>query len=340
MMSSPTEMTEARTERTEDDELDLLTIGRCGVDVYPFQTGIGLEDVTSFGKFLGGSPTNVAVAAARQGARSAVITEVGDDPFGRFVCREMKRLGVSDRFVARNEDYNTPVTFCEIFPPDDFPLYFYRQPKAPDLELTVSNIPIGAVRSARIFWFSVTGLSAEPSRTAHHFALDLRKGSRWTIADLDYRPMFWQDEEIASREVGRALGKANVAIGNKEECRIAVGETEPDRAADALLDRGVDIAVVKQGPLGTLAKTGQERIVMPVTPVEVCNGLGAGDAFGGSFCHALLEGFDLARAVQYASTAGAIVASRLECSTAMPTTEEIERVIAEHPDIRPVIEKR
>ena len=122
MMSSPTEMTQARTARTEDDELDLLTIGRCGVDVYPFQTGIGLEDVTSFGKFLGGSPTNVAVAAARQGARSAVITEVGDDPFGRFVCREMKRLGVSDRFVARNEDYNTPVTFCEIFPPDDFPL--------------------------------------------------------------------------------------------------------------------------------------------------------------------------------------------------------------------------
>ncbi|MFC2624852.1 MAG: PfkB family carbohydrate kinase, partial [Propionibacterium acidifaciens] len=233
-----------------------------------------------------------------------------------------------------------PGDLCEIFPPDDFPLYFYRQPKAPDLELTASNIPIRAVRAARIFWFSVTGLSAEPSRSAHHFALDLRKGSKWTIADLDYRPMFWQDEEIASREVGRALGKANVAIGNKEECRIAVGETEPDRAADALLDRGVDIAVVKQGPLGTLAKTRQERIVMPVTPVEVCNGLGAGDAFGGSFCHALLAGLDLARAVQYASTAGAIVASRLECSTAMPTTTEIERVIAEHPDIRPVIEKR
>lgn len=325
---------------TGNDELDLLTIGRSGVDVYPFQTGVGLEDVTSFGKFLGGSPTNVAVAAARHGALSAVVTAVGDDPFGRFVRREMRRLGVRDDYVVCNEDYNTPVTFCEIFPPDNFPLYFYRQPKAPDLELTVSDVPLEAVRRARIFWFSVTGLSVEPSRRAHHVALDVRGRARWTIADLDYRPMFWQDEETASREVGRALEKVTVAIGNKEECRIAVGETEPDRAADALLDRGVEIAVVKQGPLGTLAKTSSERVVMPVTPVKVCNGLGAGDAFGGAFCQALLAGRDIARAVQFASTAGAIVASRLECSTAMPTTAEVEQVIAEHPTVQPVVEKR
>ncbi|SYZ32180.1 5-dehydro-2-deoxygluconokinase [Propionibacterium australiense] len=325
---------------TDNDDLDLLTIGRSGVDLYPFQTGIGLEDVTSFGKFLGGSPTNVAVAAARQGARSAVITAVGDDPFGRFICREMRRLGVCDDFVVRNAEYSTPVTFCEIFPPDDFPLYFYRQPKAPDLELTESDIPLDAVRRARIFWFTVTGLSVEPSRSAHHAALGARERGQWTIADLDYRPMFWEDEQTATREVERVLGKVNVAIGNKEECRIAVGETEPDRAADALLDRGVEMAIVKQGPLGTLAKTRTERIVMPVTPVEVCNGLGAGDAFGGAFCHAILEGFDLAGAVQFASTAGAIVASRLECSTAMPTADEIERVIGAHPDIQPVIENR
>lgn len=330
----------SQADAESDEQLDLLTIGRSGIDVYPFQTGIGLEDVTSFGKFLGGSPTNVAVAAARQGVRSAVITAVGDDPFGRFIRREMGRLGVSDRFVVRNEDYSTPVTFCEIFPPDDFPLYFYRQPKAPDLELTESDIPVEAVREARIFWFSVTGLSVEPSRSAHHFALEARGREQCTIADLDYRPMFWQDEETATQQVGRILDKVSVAIGNKEECRIAVGETEPDRAADALLDRGVDIAIVKQGPLGTLAKTRTERILMPVTPVEVCNGLGAGDAFGGSFCHALLEGFDLAGAVQFASTAGAIVASRLECSTAMPSTQEIERFIAERPDIRPITEKR
>ncbi len=329
--------------------LDLLTIGRSGVDIYPLQTGVGLEDVTSFGKFLGGSPTNVAVAASRMRERCAVITGVGDDPFGRFVRREMRRLGVSDQYVVVNENFNTPVTFCEIFPPDDFPLYFYREPSAPDLELRPQDIPADAVRDARVFWLSVTGLSVEPSRTAHHAALDLRAAAsaavagdapRWTIADLDYRATFWEDEATAHAEVERILTKVDVAIGNKDECRIAVGETEPDRAADALLDRGVEIAVVKQGPLGTLAKTRDQRIVVPVTPVEVCNGLGAGDAFGGSFCHALLQGWDLPRAVQYASTAGAIVAGRLECSTAMPTEFEVEHLIGKHPEAVPQVEER
>ena len=121
--------------------LDVLTIGRCGVDIYPLQIGVGLEDVESFGKFLGGSPTNVAVAASRYRHRSAVVTGVGDDPFGRFVCAEMRRLGVYDDYVVTKPEFNTPVTFCEIFPPDDFPLYFYREPSAPDLELTEDDIP-------------------------------------------------------------------------------------------------------------------------------------------------------------------------------------------------------
>jgi 5-dehydro-2-deoxygluconokinase len=101
---------------------DVITMGRVGVDLYPLQIGVGLEDVTSFGKFLGGSATNVAVAAARHGRRTAVITRTGDDPFGRFVRREVRRLGVDDRYVSTVPDLPTPVTFCEIFPPDDFPL--------------------------------------------------------------------------------------------------------------------------------------------------------------------------------------------------------------------------
>ncbi len=324
--------------------LDLLAIGRSGVDIYPLQIGVGLEDVTSFGKFLGGSPTNVAVAASRMREHSAVITGVGDDPFGRFVRREMRRLGVSDQYVVTNKNFNTPVTFCEIFPPDNFPLYFYREPSAPDLELRAEDIPIDAVRLARVFWISVTGLCAEPSRHAHHAALDARaaattqagtgeSGLRWTIVDLDYRASFWQDEAIARSQVERVLPQVDVAIGNTEECRIAVGETQPDRAADALLERGVQIAVVKQGPQGTLAKTRDERIVVPVIPVQVCNGLGAGDAFGGSFCHALLQGWDLGKSVRFASAAGAIVAARLECSTAMPTEFEVDHLLAQRPQI-------
>ena len=290
----------------DTDRLDVLTIGRCGIDIYPLQVGVGLEDVESFGKFLGGSPTNVAVAAARYGHRSAVVTGVGNDPFGRFVRTEMRRLGVDDRHVVTKAAYNTPVTFCEIFPPDDFPLYFYREPSAPDLELTWEDLPLEAIRDASIFWISVTGLSKEPSRSAHHAALGTRDRRRFTIADLDYRPMFWKDKETAHREVSKILPKVTVAIGNREECEVAVGERDPERAADALL-----------------AKTRTERVEMPVTSVETKNGLGAGDAFGGAICHGLLSGWSLEKTIFAASTAGAIVSSRLECSTAMPTEPEL-----------------
>lgn len=318
-------------------QIEVVTIGRSGVDIYPLQTGVGLEEVSTFGKFLGGSPTNVAVATARMGHTAASITGVGDDPFGRFVRSEMVRLGVADEFVVVNSNFNTPVTFCEIFPPDDFPLYFYREPSAPDLQLRPSDIPEDVVRNANVFLFSGTGLSVEPSRSAHHHALNVRNKQGWTIADLDYRPMFWEDEETASREIGASLESVNVAVGNREECWIAVGEKEPDRAADALLERGVEIAIVKQGPKGTLAKTKEERIEVPVTAVETVNGLGAGDSFAGSLSHALIMGWDIPKAIQFASTAGAIVVSRLECSTAMPREEEVFDLIEKTPQANPIV---
>lgn len=310
--------------------LDVLTIGRCGVDIYPLQQGVGLEDVETFGKFLGGSPTNVAVAAARYGHGSAVITGVGNDPFGRFVRTEMRRLGVADDFVVIRPAYNTPVTFCELFPPDRFPLYFYREPSAPDLEMTIQDMPMEAIAGASIFWVSATGLSKEPSRAAHHAALDARGRRPFTIIDLDYREMFWDSRQAAHREVSAALPKVTVAIGNRQECEVAVGQSDPDRAADALLEAGIELAIVKQGREGTLAKTRTERVEMPATLVETRNGLGAGDAFGGAVCHGLLSGWPLDKTIFAASTAGAIVSSRLECSTAMPTRAELLDLMREH----------
>jgi 5-dehydro-2-deoxygluconokinase len=309
-------------------DVEVVTIGRSGVDIYPLQTGVGLEDVETFGKFLGGSPTNVAIAAARLGHSAAVLTGVGDDSFGRFVRREMVRLGVTDDFVITSPDFATPVTFCEIFPPDNFPLYFYRQPSAPDMQLRVTDMPLDVIRAAKLFWMSVTGLSQEPSRSAHHAALAARDRSPNTVLDLDYRPMFWSSAPEATEQVHKCLGQFTVAVGNRQECEVAVGETEPDRAADALLEAGVEIAIVKQGPHGTLAKTRDERVVVAPFPIDVVNGLGAGDAFGGTVCHGLLSGWSLQRIIAGASAAGAIVASRLECSTAMPTAEEVEAVLA------------
>jgi 5-dehydro-2-deoxygluconokinase len=305
-------------------------MGRSGVDVYPLQVGVGLEDVETFGKYLGGSAANVSVAAARLGHRVALVTGVGEDPFGRFVRRALRDLGVDDSLVVLDPQHPTPVTFCEVFPPDDFPLYFYRKPVAPDLQLHPEDLDLDAVRGAELFWATVTGLSEEPSRSAHHAAWEARGRRRHTVLDLDYRPMFWASPEEARTEVRRALEHVTVAVGNREECEVATGETDPDRAADALLDAGLELAVVKQGPRGVLGKTRTERVVVPPTPVEVVNGLGAGDAFGGSLIDGLLTGLPLEQTLRNANAAGAIVASRLECSTAMPTAAEVAAHVAAH----------
>lgn len=307
---------------------DLVAMGRTGVDIYPLQHGVGLEHVRTFEKFLGGSATNVAVAAARYGQQVALITRTGRDPFGRFVRMEAERLGVDPTFITDGDGPPTPVTFCEVFPPDDFPLYFYRYPTAPDLQIEASDLPLGAIRTAGVYWSTVTGLSQEPSRTAHFAAWKERGRRAHTILDLDYRPMFWEDPTEASAQVSAALSHVTVAVGNREECEVAVGETEPQRAADALLERGLELAIVKQGPKGVLAATADERVEVPPFPVEVVNGLGAGDAFGGALVHGLLRGWDLRRTFEFANVAGAIVASRLECSTAMPDENEVERAIA------------
>ncbi|GII30007.1 5-dehydro-2-deoxygluconokinase [Planotetraspora mira] len=307
---------------------DLVAMGRVGVDIYPLDSGVGLEDVERFGKFLGGSATNVSVAAARYGRRSAIITRTGRDPFGRYVHRALRDFGVDDTFVTEVDGPPTPVTFCEIFPPDDFPLYFYRYPTAPDLMIEADELPLDAIRDASVYWATVTGLSQEPSRAAHFAAWEARGRRSHTVLDLDYRPMFWPDRAEAAAQVGRALDHVTVAVGNREECEVAVGETDPQRAADALLERGVELAIVKQGPKGVLAATADERVEVPPFPVTVVNGLGAGDAFGGALVHGLRGEWDLHRILQFANVAGAIVASKLECSSAMPYEAEVEAVLA------------
>ncbi len=307
---------------------DLVAMGRTGVDIYPLQRGVGLGDVSTFQKFLGGSATNVSVAAARHGRRVALVTRTGRDPFGAYVAAEAERLGVDPAFIEPVDGPPTPVTFCELFPPDDFPLWFYRYPTAPDLLITPESLPLGAIRDARIYWSTVTGLSQEPSRSAHFAAWEARARATHSVLDLDYRPMFWSDAAEARVQVAKALEHVTVAVGNREECEVAVGETDPQRAADALLDRGLQLAIVKQGPKGVLAATREERVEVPPFPVDVVNGLGAGDAFGGALVHGLLAGWPLEEVLRFANVAGAIVASRLECSTAMPTEDEVRERLA------------
>lgn len=310
------------------EPFDVLTMGRIGVDIYPNQIGVSLRNVRSFGKYLGGSPTNVAVAAARYGRRSAVITRTGADSFGQFLHDALRELGVDDRYVTAVPGLPTPVTFCEIFPPDDFPLYFYREPKAPDLEIASRELDFDAIRAARVFWVTGTGLAQEPSRTALLDALEARAKRGITILDLDYRPMFWSSREEARTWISTCLPYVTVAVGNLDECETAVGTRDPAAAARAMLDCGVSTAVVKLGPRGVFADDGVSSVELEPVPVEIVNGLGAGDAFGGAMCHGLLAGWDLFRLMRFSNAAGAIVASKVACADAMPDAAAVEALLA------------
>jgi 5-dehydro-2-deoxygluconokinase len=312
--------------------LEVITMGRISADIYPEQAGVGLEDVTSFRKFLGGTATNVAVAAARYGHRCAVITRVGEDPFGRYVRKALASYGVSDMYVTEVPGIPTPVTFCEIFPPDHFPIYFYRFPTAPDLQIRAGELDFDAIRDAGVFWVTVTGLCQEPSRSATLAALEARGRRGITVLDLDWRPAFWASPEQAAPLVRAALTRATVAVGNQEECRVAVGTGEPAAAAAALRGLGITLAVVKQGPAGVLAADDAGLVQVPPVPVQVVNGLGAGDAFGGALCHGLLRGWETGRIMRFANAAGAIVAGQLACSDAMPAEHEVQRRLEEAGD--------
>jgi 5-dehydro-2-deoxygluconokinase len=302
-------------------------MGRVGVDLYPEQGGVPLAEVRTFAKSLGGSPTNVAVGAARLGHRSAVITKVGDDPFGPYVRRALRGFGVDDRFVGTHPTLRTPVVFAELDPPESPSILFYREPKAPDMELSEDELDLDAIRSAHVFWTSGTGLSEEPSRTATLAALAARDRAPITIHDLDYRPTFWPSPEEAGELQRRALERATVAVGNQEEVTVAVGEGEPEEQAARLLELGLVLAVVKLGGDGVLGAIGDGFVRVPPVPVRVVCALGAGDAFGAALCHGLLEGWDLEHTLRFANAAGAYVAGQLACADAMPNEEQVLTVM-------------
>ena len=299
-------------------------MGRVGVDLYPRQIGVPLAEVETFAKSLGGSATNVAVAAARLGRRSAVITKVGDDPFGPYVRGALRGFGVDDTYVGTHPTLRTPVVFCEIHPPDHFPLLFYREPQAPDMTIEPHELDLDAIRAARVFWTTGTGLSAEPSRAATLAALHAREGGI-TVHDLDHRSAFWSDESEAGHWARAALRHATVAVGNQDEVAVAVRTRDPYAASAHLLELGVEVAVVKRGPEGVLARTHEELIEVPSVPVDVVCGLGAGDAFGGALVHGLLAEWPLERTIRLANAAGAYVAARLACADAMPALDDILR---------------
>jgi 5-dehydro-2-deoxygluconokinase len=307
---------------------DVVTMGRIGIDLYPEQSGVPLAEVTSFRRFLGGSPTNVAVGAARLGRSSAVVTRVGSDGFGDFAIAALEGYGVSAEWVGRDPVLHTPIAFAELFPPDHFPLTFYREPAAPDSLISREDLDLGAIAAAGILWVSGGSLATEPARGAVVAAVTARSGAS-TVLDLDYRPALWPDPGVMRAAVADLLPRVRVVVGNESEFSAAFGQEDPSAAVEAALAHGVELAVLKRGPLGVslFCADGSRSHVDPIEVDVVC-GLGAGDAFGAALCHGLLSGWTGDRLAAFANAAGAIVASRLACSDAMPTVSEVEDLLA------------
>jgi 5-dehydro-2-deoxygluconokinase len=304
--------------------LEALTIGRVGVDLYPEQSGVPLAKVQTFAKSLGGTATNVAVAAARLGRKTAVLTKVGPDGFGDYVRDALTGFGVSPAHVGTSPDLLTPVVFCALDPPEDPPLLFYRLPTAPDLTLTSQDVPWDVVADVPVLWVTGTGVSIEPARGTQRKILEARGRRDHTVLDMDYRPMFWSDVDAAREQISWMLDHVTVAVGNRTEAEVAVGTSDPDEAARRILDRGVSLVMIKKGADGVLVATADGSWTVPPHPIEVVCGLGAGDAFGGALVHGLLSGWEPVRIASFANVAGAIVAGRLACADAMPFENEIE----------------
>ena len=322
-----------RTSVTERQDIEALVLGRVGADLYPLQHETPLEEVRTFERFVGGCAGNVATGLARLGVRTAIVSAVGDDGHGRFVRSFLDAEGVDTRWLATHPTLRTALAFCEVWPPDDFPTTFYRLPTCPDWELRLDQLPLDAIRGTRLLYATGTGLAREPSRTATLGALAERSAGRGepssdgsgplvTILDLDWKPVLWDEPTAFPTLVRRALPSVDIVLGGVSEFAGAA-LVPPDSLAF-----GPWVAVLKRGPDGVRVFRRDATEDVPGLPVPVTNGLGAGDAFAAAFGAALLAGLDVPAAARRANAAGAIVATRLSCSAAMPRPQEIDALLA------------
>jgi 5-dehydro-2-deoxygluconokinase len=291
--------------------IQAVVMGRVGIDLYPNEQETPLAEVRTFTRFVGGFAGNVATGLARLGVPCAIVSRVGDEGHGEFVRAWLAGEGVDVSFLATDPYWLTPPTFCEVWPPDRFPITFYRRPTAPDWQLSPEDFDAEQVAAATLLYATGTGLAQSPSRETTLAALRAHRGT--TIFDLDWRPTLWEDRGEYPALAAEAVAAADVVIGNEEEVEAAQVEAPT--------------LVLKRGERGATVYEAGEVTDVPGFPVDVVNGLGAGDAFAAALGQALLQGSALVEAVHRGTVAGAIVASRLACSEAMPRLEELEAAL-------------
>ena len=325
-----------------DTTLDLITLGRCGVDFYSQQIGARLEDATSFAKYLGGSSTNIAACAARQGLRAGLITRVGDEHAGRFLREQLEREGVDTRAVITDPDRPTAMVMLGIKDSDTFPLVFVRENCA-DMAIGEADLDPDYIASAKCLLITGTHFSTPAVHATSTAALNIaRERGVKTAIDIDYRPVLWglasrgdgETRFVSSAEVSAHLQAIlplfDLVIGTEEEIHIAGGSDDTLQALRNVREHTDAVIVLKRGPFGASVFDGaipasvDDGVTVEGVTVDVLNVLGAGDAFAAGFLRGWLrdEGFE--QALRYANACGALVVSRHGCTPAMPTVPELE----------------
>jgi 5-dehydro-2-deoxygluconokinase len=305
---------------------EVVVMGRLSADLYPAQIRTPLREQRNYVRYVGGFAGNVSTGLARLEVRTAIVSKVGNDGHGEFIRDFLSLEDVDTGWLGIDRTLNTPIVFCEIWPPDRFPLLFYRTPTCPDWELTTNDFELEAVANAPILLASGTGLARDKSRAAHMAAL--QRHQHTAIFDLDYRPSFWSGAGAYKSAVQAALPHADIVVGNEDEVRAATGVDDPRQGIVSLRALGPRVIILKRGGEGA-ALFDRDRVVdVPPVHMEVVNGLGAGDAFLASVTHGLLRGIDLETAVRRANWAGAYVASQIPCSEAMPYLKDVNRAVS------------
>ena len=324
-----------------DRSYDILAMGRSSIDLYSNEIGAPFTEIKSFAAYVGGCPTNISVGTRRLGLRSALLTAVGEDPVGDFILSFLEKEGVVTSFIPRKPGRRTSAVILGIEPPDKFPLVYYRDNCA-DMELTIDDVLAFPITESRALLISGTGLSREPSRSATLFAASQAKANGVTVfLDLDFRPDQWHDARAYGVTIRAAMQHVDVVIGTADEVKAAALEAESSvsvehsqvsgarvggdvaKAIESVLASGPSTLVMKQGGEATkIYLRGDEVIEAEPFPVDVCNVLGAGDAFASGLIYGYLKGWDWHRAARMGNACGAIVVNRHGCANFMPFEQE------------------
>ena len=324
--------------------MDVITIGRCSVDLYGQQIGSRLEDIATFAKSVGGSPANMAIGTARLGLKSALITRVGDEQMGRFVIEQMKREGVAVDGIKIDPQRLTALVLLAVEDEGVSPHIFYRTDCA-DMALAEEDIDEAFIASARAIVVTGTHFSRPNSEAAQRKAIRIAKQHGRKVAfDIDYRPALWGlaghaagfERYVKSARVSERLKSilpdCDLIVGTEEEVMIAGGADTPLEALKAIRAVSRATIVLKRGPMGCVVfekeiQTLDDGIVGKGFPIEVYNVLGAGDAFMSGFLRGYLKGEPLATAATWANACGAFAVSRLLCSPEYPTWAELSHFL-------------